>query len=151
MRNTSGFDLDHHEARVLRHDLALSYENLVYACHSCNLSKGARNLELPTMTSLVVGADGTIAALTTAGQRVIDLLSLDDAASTKYRRTVLGIVRSLYGVTSEAETFTLMMGFPLDNLPDLSRLNCPANSRPEGVKNSWHALRQRGELPDYYE
>lgn len=151
MRNTSGFDLDHHAPRALRHDLALSYENLVYACHSCNISKGTRHLEIPTTTALVVGADGTISALTTEGQRVIDLLSLDDAPSTKYRRMILGIVRSAYEEASETETFTLMMGFPRDNLPDLSRLNCPANARPEGVNNSWYARHQRGELPDYYE
>ena len=150
-RNASEFDLEHRAPRSARSDLALSYENLVYSCHSCNISKGTRSLEVPTMTSLVVSSDGAISALTTEGQRVIELLSLDDVESTNFRRTVLGIVRSTYGVPSEAETFTLYMGFPRDNLPDLSRLRCPANSRPEGVGNSWHALHQRGELPDFYE
>ena len=42
------------------------------------------------------------------------------------------------------------MGFPED-LPDLSELRPPdGNSRPEGVAQSYSALRERGELPETY-
>lgn len=37
------------------------------------------------------------------------------------------------------------MGFP-DDLPDVGRLQPPANSRPEGIEQSYFAQRLRGEL-----
>jgi hypothetical protein len=40
-----------------------------------------------------------------------------------------------------------LLGYP-DNLPDLSRLRPPRNTRPEGVAKSFFARRKRGELPE---
>lgn len=149
-RTLSGFHLDHFHARSLREDLALAYDNLVYACHSCNLSKGQRSVPIPTATSLTVALDGTISANDDTGQRVIDMLSLDDDSSTEFRKKFIGIVRATFAAPTEQETFRLFMGFPTD-LPDLSTLNCPANSRPNGITDSWYARRQRGHLPAFYE
>lgn len=150
-RTLSDFDLDHFEARSRREDLALAYDNLVYSCHACNLAKGSCSIEVPTPTSLVVAWDGSISAGDDLGQRVIDMLSLDDAKSTQYRRKIIGIVRSTFAAASEQETFHLWMGFPTDDLPNLASLRCPANARPEGINDSWFARWQRGELPAYYE
>jgi hypothetical protein len=149
-RTLSDFDLDHFQARSLREDLALAYDNLVYACHRCNLSKGKRSVPIPTATNLTVALDGTISANDDTGQRVIDMLSLDDDSSTEFRKKFIGIVRATFAAPTEQETFRLFMGFPTV-LPDLSTLNCPANSRPNGVTDSWHARRQRGQLPAFYE
>lgn len=149
-RTSSGYDIDHVEARTIRRDLALVYDNLVYSCHGCNMSKGPRSIAIPTATNLVA-LDGTISALDDSGQRVIDMLSLDDAQSTSFRKKIIGIVRSTFKVSDEQETFRFMMGFPEEGLPDLSRLHCPENSRPAGIHDSWHARQQRGQLPPYYE
>lgn len=150
-RTFASFDLDHFQPRTLRSDLVLAYDNLVYACHGCNLSKGSCTLEIPTATNLEVDRSGSIFALDNDGQRVIDLLSLDDERSTRFRRTVIGIVRSLCATPSEHETFALWMGFPTDDLPDLATLKPVANSRPRGIDDSWHARHERGTLPPYYE
>jgi hypothetical protein len=150
-RTLGAFDLDHFEARSLREDLALAYDNLVYACHICNLSKGTSAIAIPTAASLTVAADGTISARDDVGQRVIDMLSLDDASSTRWRQMVIGVVRSTFSNPNEQATFNLYMGFPTHDLPDLSTLRCPVNSRPDGVNDSWHARHARGDLPAYYE
>jgi hypothetical protein len=46
------------------------------------------------------------------------------------------------------EHFKRIMGFP-DDLPKLNQ-SPPVNTRPEGVRRSWYAKRQRGELPEVY-
>ena len=47
------------------------------------------------------------------------------------------------------ELFRRFMQYP-DDLPDLSRLEPVGNSRPDGVEQSCHARRRRGELPEIY-
>ncbi|MFM9966286.1 MAG: hypothetical protein ACKV2Q_34350 [Planctomycetaceae bacterium] len=42
-----------------------------------------------------------------------------------------------------------LLGFPND-LPDLSRLRPPSNTKPKGVVYSFHAQRKRAELPLTY-
>jgi hypothetical protein len=43
-----------------------------------------------------------------------------------------------------------IMGFP-EILPDLGRLKPPSgNTRPEGIAQSWHGRRERGQLPESY-
>jgi hypothetical protein len=43
----------------------------------------------------------------------------------------------------------MWMSYPT-NLPDLSRLRPPINTKPEGLLNSYYAQRLRGELPEVY-
>lgn len=45
--------------------------------------------------------------------------------------------------------FRQLMGFP-DDLPDLSKRRPPANSRPEGIQESYFARQARGELSEIY-
>lgn len=149
-RLRGGFDLDHFEAQVLRPELAHEYENLVYSCHGCNLVKGTSLLRVPSRVSLRVEDNGIITPLDDDGERVVDLLGLDDFDYTRFRRLIIGIIRAVSGV--EDETFIMMMGFPIHNLPDLGTLKPPqGNSRPEGLAQSWNSVRERGELPAYYE
>jgi hypothetical protein len=42
------------------------------------------------------------------------------------------------------------MGYP-SNLPDLSKLRPPGNTRPAGINDSFFARRARGELQETYE
>ena len=43
-----------------------------------------------------------------------------------------------------------LMGYP-DDLPNLGRLRPPqGNVRPDGIANSCHERRKRGELPETY-
>ena len=41
------FDLDHFVAQVQSPDREADYDNLVYACHACNLPRDAANFRKP--------------------------------------------------------------------------------------------------------
>jgi len=49
----------------------------------------------------------------------------------------------------DPDLYNRLVGFP-DDLPDLSRLRPPRNSRKESLDQCWFARRQRGELPNVY-
>lgn len=67
-RVTGQFDLDHFVPQIEVHDEPPEYENLVYACHACNLRKQDKPLPHAHLTaeSLRVYADGRIVGLTPA-------------------------------------------------------------------------------------
>jgi hypothetical protein len=72
------YALDHFLPMVARPDLALEYENLLYGCVSCNLSKGSQAAPDP-LTCLLhpvvrVAEDGAILADTPAARKLIELL-----------------------------------------------------------------------------
>jgi len=143
------FDLDHLEPRVLREELALNYDNLVYACHSCNLDKSVGLLPDPHTHAygecLRVEDDGSITPLNEAGETLIDELGLDDPHRHEFRQMVLETVKL---ASSEGRTnlLRLWMGLP-SNLPDLSRCKPPGgNTRPAGVVVSWYAQREKPEI-----
>ena len=81
-------------------------------------------------------------------QRVIELLDLNDPRKVEFRS--LWIVVVSLSERLAPELHLRVVGYPTD-LPDLSRLRPPSgNSRPEGIAESHHASRARGELPATY-
>jgi hypothetical protein len=154
----SDFELDHDVAQSLSPALCKEYTNLVYACHNCNKRKG--NKRLPSPSDVGYGAcmeitmsgpeSGVIRARNDDGIRLIDELSLDAPKITGARRRYVGMIRSLE--QHDRPTMLLWMGFP-DDLPDLEsvRPKPRSNIKPIGIQNSWHAMNERGELPDIME
>jgi 5-methylcytosine-specific restriction endonuclease McrA len=142
------FDLDHFKPQALHPDLVVQYDNLVYSCHGCNLLKGKSLLPVPSAASLRVEDDGRIVALDDDGTRLIDLLGLDDDRYTRFRAKIIRLIRAI--AHSERDLID-WMGFPVDDLPDLERLNPPHNSRPEGLSACCFALHRIGVLPTLYE
>jgi|ERR1043165_7158781 hypothetical protein len=146
------FDIDHFQPVVHRADLALDYDNLLYCCASCNSAKGARKLPNPEQVLLADGVemhdDGRIEGKTRAARQLIRVLGLDDPVYNEFRvqwRRMIGLAKE-----HDPELYRKLMGYP-DDLPDLTTLRPPSgNVRPEGVTASFHALRDRGELPDIY-
>jgi hypothetical protein len=146
------YDIDHFVPQSIHPEGRLDYDNLLYVCHSCNLSKSDRLAPDPCSVALgrclEVHTDGTITALTDEGQALIDVLGLDNAKYTRFRHLWIDILRSL--AIHDRETFIQGMRYP-DDLPDLSRLRPPGgNIRPEGINNCFYALRARGKLPETY-
>jgi hypothetical protein len=136
----------HHPARVT------DYDNLLYACASCNTAKGDRAvpdpLTLLTSPAVRVAEDGTIHAEHPEAARLIELLGLDSPQSTEFRMLWIGIVS--LAARHDADLFRRLMGYPND-LPDLRRLEPPdGNSRPDGVGHSALVRRERGQLPETY-
>jgi hypothetical protein len=146
------FDADHFHAVADRPDLALDYDNLLYACQACNLRKGKQSVANPLRVllsnSVRIRRDGSIHGRTPGAKRVIELLRLDSPSYRRRRRIMLEVVRTAakYNRTLYLE----MIGFPED-LPDLVRLDPPGgNSRPNGMKQSYHAQQARKRLPKTY-
>lgn len=145
--------LDHFEAQTHRPDLKCEYRNLLYLCPACNHLK--RDSILPDPCAVNLGDclrifdDGRIKALQDEGQELIDFLELDGPLARKRRRIIIGMIRTLQ--KHHRELFVKWMGFPED-LPNLkSKPNRPPqNTKPEGVEDSFFALRERGELPAVY-
>lgn len=133
--------------------LACVYDNLVLACQCCNRIKSNRRVPDPCLVAygqcLRVGSDGGITALNRIGSRLVRELRLDEPRYRRWRSQRMRELRALF--LSDPEGYELVMGFPTD-LPDLSptKRKVKSNSRPEGVKESWLAKRDRGELPKVY-
>lgn len=150
MRGT--FAVDHFVPVAVRPDLATEYDNLIYACATCNTAKAAHELPAPTEVLLrddvCVADDGTITGDTPEARRLIRVLGLDDAEYTEFRQLWIGIVA--LAARHDRALFAQLMGFPTD-LPDLAALAPPnGNARPAGVGASHLARRARGELPATY-
>lgn len=150
-RVTGEFDLDHFTPQRCRPDQAVDYENLLYACHACNLRKRDQLLPDPaavlTVGNVRVYPDGTLAGLTSDADKVIRLLCLNSPKQTRWRRTWIRIIE--LAEESDPDLFRELMGYPAD-LPNLRRSRSPENTRPDGISDSCFARRERGELPEFY-
>lgn len=136
----------HHPARIA------DYDNLLYACATCNAAKGAQTVPDPlavlTGPAVRVTEDGTIHADGADAARLIERLGLDSPQSTEFRMLWIGIIA--LAARHDPDLHRRLMGYP-DDLPDLRALRPPGgNSRPEGAARSALARRKRGELPSVY-
>jgi hypothetical protein len=151
-RLSGDFDIDHFEPQVKSPQRAGDYDNLVYSCHTCNRRKGDRDLPDPctclTASQVLVRPDGSLEARSDEAERIIMVLGLNSKKYLEFRLTWLR--NAELAMAHDHKHFVRLMGFPAD-LPDLSRQQPPGgNSRPDGVSQSYHARRQRGELPQTY-
>ena len=157
MRETWGplkgvYALDHFLPVAARPDLTLEYDNLLYGCVSCNLSKGSRETPDPLITLLdadvKVTEDGAIHASTPQPGKLIELLRLNRLRLREFRKLWIRIVR--LAALHDPALYRQLIGYPAD-LPDMTTLRPPqGNTRPDGIAQSHLARRQRGELPDTY-
>lgn len=101
--------------------------------------------------SVTVNEDGTIVANTKVARRLIRVLGLDSAEYNEWRRLMIDIVAMAAQIRrgSRRTLYFELMGYPID-LPNLSNLGPPSNSRPAGIVESAFARRSRGELPKEY-
>ena len=145
------FDLDHFQPQANRPDLSTEYETFVYACHTCNLRKSDDETFNPenclTKDMVRVYPSGRIEGVSSHARSIIAKLGLD---SPKFRQWRLVWIRNVeLAKQHDSDQYKRLLGFP-DDLPDLSILEPASNSKPDGVKESYHAARSRGELPEYY-
>jgi hypothetical protein len=146
------YEIDHFLPVILRPDLALDYDNLLYGCASCNLSKGKLRTPDPLTTltdsQVEVAADETLVTHSPEAAKLAELLGLNRPRLCEFRELWIGIVR--LAASCDTSLLQLLLGYPTD-LPNLSMLRPPeGNSRPEGVAQSHFSRRRQGELPDLY-
>jgi HNH endonuclease len=145
------WDIDHFIPQSRDSAGTLLYDNLLYVCRTCNSTKSSHLVPGPCDISfgdcLQVNGDGTVEALNEEGEILIDILRLDNEDYRRFRYLIIQTIQSLK--RGDENAFVLWMSYP-DNLPDLSSLRPPSNSRPDGIKDSFFALRTRGELDEIY-
>lgn len=113
--------------------LVTQYDNLLYACATCNAAKGDRELPDPlvvlTSASVRVAEDGIIKTETPEAARLVEMLGLDSEQSAEFRMLWIGIVA--LAARHEPELHRRLMGYP-DELPDLVRgpAHCTAPALP---------------------
>ena len=152
-----GFSADHIQPRAIRPELASDYDNLLYACVTCNSARQDNQLPVePSRESLnkhlQMTCDGSIEPLTDQGAQLIEICQLNRAALVGFRRRLQAAISTLVPMNSiEAEAILLdIVAFP-DDLPNLAALRPPGgNRRPRGVRLCCHEQRERGELAAFY-
>ncbi len=148
-----GFHVDHLVPQSEEPRRVDDYDNLVYACATCNLlKKGFVGVPDPCKvayaTSLRVGADGRIEALDRDGVLLVKVLRLENDENTEYRRVMLEILE--LARLHDRSLYVELLRYP-DDLPNLAAKRPPGgNSRPKGVAKSHLARRQRAELDETY-
>lgn len=152
-----GFGVDHLNAQSAVGKLPVDYDQLVYACNTCNSTR--RDVPLPvdpTAESLAehlrISIDGTVEGLTAAGEDIIALCRLNRELLVAARQRILALIPVLQKSNHPAAIQALrdLFAFPID-LPNLATLRPPGgNPRSVGVADSFFERRRRGELPDVY-
>jgi hypothetical protein len=146
------YAVDHFLPVMSRPDLALDYDNLLYGCVPCNLSKGAQQTPDPLVclvaTAVTVSENGALRATTPGAAKLIDELRLNRPQFCEYRKLWNRIFR--LAALHDPDILRTLLAYPKD-LPDLARLRPPGgNARPDGIRESHFQRRQRGQLPDTY-
>lgn len=148
---TGEFDLDHFRPQVLSPELAVDYLNLVYACGRCNLVKLSQEIDDPirllSAERVSVSADGYLQSTFADAVRLIRILDLNGPSMVRWRIMWMRIVE--LAEKHDARLCDQILGYPSD-LPDLSSLRPPRNTRPEGIAESFFAMKIRGSLPNRY-
>jgi hypothetical protein len=145
------YHLDHFRAQAHQPHAARDYDNLLYACASCNTAKGDAEVPDPCACMLnghvTVDESGEMHGATPDARRVIGKLGLNAPDYREFRRLFIDIVQ--LAARYDPALFRLLMKYP-DDLPDLSALRPPQNTRPQGVQESFRAQRDLGQLPETY-
>lgn len=133
------------------------YDNLVYACNTCNSTR--RNVPLPLDPRndalglhIQVLADGTIRSQSETGNTLVNLCRLNRPLLVEGRQRILNLLTVLRtsGRPEAVDALRDLLGYPTD-LPNLPTLRPPdGNTRPDGIANCFFEIRKRGELPEVY-
>jgi hypothetical protein len=148
---TFEFELDHFEPQALNPQLRLDYLNLVYSCRRCNAVKRDQTVADPfrllRATLVTTLPDGSLRPHDRDTQRLIRQLDLNSPRLKSWRVMWMRIV----ALAKDRDTglYFQLVGFP-DDLPKLSKLRPPQNTRKEGLEHCGFARRQRGTLPAEY-
>ena len=146
------WQIDHFVPKSIHPKGALDYDNLVYACSSCNHSKAAHLAPDPCQIAygscVEVSDEGKIHAKNEDGVTLIETLGLDEA---DYRAFRLAVFEFLQELPPDGKGHRRLLGYPKD-LPDLSQEPQPpgGNKRPKGIRESCFERRREGRLPELF-
>jgi len=151
----AAFGVDHIQPQATAPELRAQYDNLVYACCQCNSIKGDSEAPNPCQHAfgehLSVLDDGTARPRSSMGTELAEICRLNRPRLVAFRRGMIEVL-GLLGRQQSAQARKLLqtyLRYP-PSLPNLSELRPPRNDSPESATHSYHALRQRSELPETY-
>lgn len=148
------FSVDHFIPKQLKRKV-LNYDNLLYACLSCNCAKRDLLLKIdPCVVGyglhLKIKDDGVMDGLTSEGKIVIDTLRMNEGRRVDFRSRMLDMFKTLNLSNPQAyPDLKRWFGFPTD-LADLRTLKPRNNSRPNGIQSCYFVKREAGQLPNFY-
>jgi hypothetical protein len=146
-----GFDIEHFVSSMVAPEKRLTYSNLIYACHECNLRKGSASVDDPLQfciaNDIALLESGMLVGLSQKARLIIAVVALNSPNMIRWRLLWMQIIE--LAQTHDFELLNQLMAFPND-LPDLAALNPPANEKPAGVYDSFYAQSQSGNLPASY-
>ncbi len=153
----NGFGVEHVQPQATAPEQRLDYDNLVYACNTCNSTRRDVPITIDLVSDsagqhLQVLGDGTVQSLSPTGQDVIELCRLNRPLLVAARRRILNLIAILSrSPAPEArEALHNFLALPAD-LPNLAALRPPdGNARPEGIAASSLERRRRGEQGEIY-
>ena len=141
---TGDFELDHFKPQKYNPEKKLDYNNLVYACQRCNGTKSSKAISDPfkllRSDRLFCDEDGQLKTNDTTVEKLIEYLDLNSPRMIKWRWQWIELVK--LAKRRKKKLFDSLMDLP-DDIPDLSRLNPLANSRENGISESWFVVRNR--------
>lgn len=153
----ASFSVDHVIPRSEDVALECEYTNLVYACNRCNSARSAARVVSPDQVGIGMHLrlvdDGLFRALTSDGQKLLDLLRLNEYPALSVRRKMLTLLE-LKATNSHDDRvhrlYLLAFGYP-DDMPDLRLLRPPGGNRLTASEHTCHfAQREKGSLADVY-
>lgn len=146
---TGEFEIDHFEPQKISPRRRIDYQNLVYACRRCNSIKRDHSIADPfvwlSAERMRILPDGTLDTSDDETRRLLRQLDLNSPRLREWRVLWMRIVA--LARERDLALWQMLVSLPND-LPNLSRLRPAANSRPEGVHESWFERRARGESTD---
>ena len=93
------FAIDHFVPMSIDPRLAMDYENLLYSCVACNLTRGNQRIPNPLdhllAATVEVQADGSMAARTTPAQEIVEALHLNDREYIFRRQQMIALLTEL--------------------------------------------------------
>jgi hypothetical protein len=150
-RRSAMFHIDHFIPVAADESKQCEYENLLYACASCNEYKKAitgipNPCDSPYGELLRIRSDGVVEPLNEIGVKLERALRLNSPDILGYRSRMIRILHSLK--VTDIELYNELMGFPID-LPDLRKKRV-SNTKPEGALQCWYVMREKSQLPETY-
>ena len=146
-----GFDIEHFVSSKVASNERLTYRNLVYACHECNLRKGSASVSDPvqccTAIEIMLLDNGFLVGMTRNARMVIAVVALNSPKMIRWRKLWMQIVE--LAQTHDLVLLYQLLAYP-DDLPDLETLKPPSNEKPQSVRGSLHVRQRNGNLPASY-
>lgn len=149
------FSVEHIAPQRTAQHLVAHYDNLLYACVTCNSARSNAALPLDLHVErldahLFLDGGGRYVHKSAQGLALIDLLKLNLTPYVDARRKILFAYGRVLGLYPSAQGLDFdMFRYPAD-LPELGALRPPGNTRLAGLQTNAHARAAAGQLPAFY-